>query len=272
MGGAWRWAEADTLRADRNFYGVLRVTEAVAPPMFVPIRRLQHGSTVHGYEVQPPGDPSQIFGYYTKGSGVELALSRFPRQRARHIGVVGLGVGTLAAYANETDHVRYYEINPQVKLIADEMFTFLWRSRARVDVVLGDGRMSLEREPPQEFDVLVLDAFSSDAIPVHLLTKEAFDLYSRHLRPDGVIAVNVTNRHLDLGPVVAGLALAFEMRAAVIRGSREGNRYDGLDWILLTRNVQLLNDPVVSSRSTSLDGKKAILWTDEHSSLWSVLK
>jgi spermidine synthase len=194
------------------------------------------------------------------------------RSKGRQIGVIGLGVGTLSAYATPVDRVTYYEIDPQVKLFADEMFTFLHRSRAAVEVVLGDGRVSLERQPAQGFDVLVLDAFSSDAIPTHLLTAEAFALYTKHLDARGVIAVNVTNRHLDLEPVVRGAADALGMRAVIIRGSHQQDRSEGLDWMLLTRDASLLADPVISSRSSQPTGNPSILWTDEYISIWPVLK
>ena len=130
------------------------------------------------------------------------------RTSNRRAGVIGLGVGTLAAYGRAGDSFRFYELNPAVIQVASTYFRFLNESAAATEVVAGDGRLALEREPPQNFDVLILDAFSGDSIPVHLLTRQAFEVYFRHLRPGGIVAVHVTNRYLDLAPVVDALAAA----------------------------------------------------------------
>src|SRR5204862_189610 len=132
------------------------------------------------------------------------------------IGVVGLGTATVTTYGKTGDYIRIYEINPQVRQIAQTRFTYLSNCEARVEIVLGDARLSLEREEPQQFDILVLDAFSSDAIPVHLLTKECFAIYQRHMKPDGVICVHISNRYLTLQPVVLGLADHFQFPCAII--------------------------------------------------------
>src|SRR3972149_9345307 len=154
--------------------------------------------------------------------------------RARRLGMVGLGAGTLAAYGKPGDVVRFYEINPQVVNIARTRFHYLGDSRAQVEIALGDARLSLEREPPQRFDVLAIDAFSGDAIPTHLLSAEAMDLYLRHVRPDGAILFHVTNRYLDLAPVVARLAASRGLRVGMIEyeptGEEEGLYHSSAGW------------------------------------------
>src|SRR5690606_260580 len=149
-------------------------------------------------------------------SGLGLALRHFPRQQNQRIGLLGLGVGTVTAYGKPGDYIRIYEINPQVKQIAETPFTYLAHSEAQVEIVMGDGRLSMENEAPQGFDFLIMDAFSSDAVPVHLLTKEAFEIYQRHLKPDGVILVNISNRYLDLRPVVENAARLFGFKSHTI--------------------------------------------------------
>src|SRR5262249_55601895 len=156
--------------------------------------------------------------YYGTKSGVGLLLDQ-PKAAPKHVGMVGLGVGTLAAYGRPGDRFRFYEINPDVIRLAEEHFTFLKDSQAEIDMVVGDARLSLERESPQNFDLLVLDAFRSDAVPAHLLTEEAFAIYLKHLRPEGVLAFHVTNRHLDLEPVIRGAAQRFDLHAVKIRSA-----------------------------------------------------
>jgi spermidine synthase len=150
--------------------------------------------------------------YYGQRSGVGEAMRRRENIHNRRIGAVGLGVGSVAALTKPGDYLRFYEIDPDVYHIAQTSFTYLQDAPAKIDVVLGDARLSLEREEPQQFDLLILDAFSGDAIPVHLLTKEAFAIYRKHVKPDGLFAIHISNRHLDLKPVVAGLAQEFNLK------------------------------------------------------------
>ncbi len=184
-----------------------------------------------------------------------------------------MGVGTLAAYGREGDYIRVYEINPQVIRMAETYFTYLADSKAQVDVVVGDARLSLEREPPQAFDLLFLDAFSSDAIPVHLLTKEAFDVYLRHLRPDGVIAVHISNRHFDLKPVLRQLARTFELEAVLIVNPDGPREMWVADWMLLTRNQAFLAGEVIKRAARQVLGtyRRITVWTDDYSNLFQVL-
>jgi spermidine synthase len=188
------------------------------------------------------------------------------------VGVIGLGVGTLAAYGRPGDHYRFYEINPLVVRLAHEDFSFLGDSAAHVDVVLGDARLSLEHEPPQGFDVLAVDAFSGDAIPVHLLTREAFALYFRHLKPGGVLAVHISNQFLNLAPVVAGAAAVLGKEAVMVRNDADESRgISRATWVLVgdgfagKANVEKVGAPLGSSPAN-------LLWTDDYSSLLSVLK
>jgi hypothetical protein len=269
-----RQGYTDTIHTTRNFYGALRVRETFFPEGFVWTRRLYHGSTMHGIQMLPPQDPLVPIGYYRQGSGVELALSRFPRQVQRRIGVVGLGIGTLSIYGSKTDVVRFYEINPEIQRLAESMFTFLAGSQAQVKVVLGDARISLENELPQEFDVLVLDAFSSDAIPTHLLTREAFAVYARHLKPDGALLFNITNRHLDIAPVVETLASELQMQTLVMAtmDSTSPGAFGDLVWMVASRNPELMNDPVLKQAAQERRGPaRRVVWTDDHSSLLQVL-
>ena len=170
-------------------------------------RTLVHGTITHGLQFLAPDRRRFPTTYYGRQSGVGLAILN-TRHSAQRVGVIGLGAATLASYGRPGDYYRFYEINPLVIEVARKQFTYLSDCPAKVDVVLGDARLSLDREPSQQFDVLAVDAFSSDSIPVHLLTLEAFRLYFRHLRPDGVLAVHVSNTHLKLEPVVGRLAQA----------------------------------------------------------------
>jgi spermidine synthase len=191
--------------------------------------------------------------------------------RPRRVGLVGLGVGTLATYGQAGHSFRYYEIDPEVIHLAKRHFRFISDSQADVDITLGDARLSLERERDQQFDVLALDAFSSDAIPSHLLTREAFAIYLRHVEPDGIIAVHISNRHFNLKPVLAGLAREFDLHGCSIYSA--GNASSGTDraeWVLLTRERSVLNNDEFTHGRRSL-GKQKLVWTDERSNLLDVL-
>jgi hypothetical protein len=205
-----------SLILDRNFYGTLRVTEKferINPT--VRLRLLTHGVTYHGSQLLDESLRRRPTTYYGYGTGVHLALeqTRHPSQR---VGIIGLGVGTLAAYGHRGDVYRFYEINPQVIQLSTTAFSYLNDSPARIEVSVGDARLVLDREKPQNYDLLVVDAFSSDAIPAHLLTREAMTIYLRHVRPDGIIAFHVSNKTLRLTPVVAALAADFKLAAVAV--------------------------------------------------------
>jgi spermidine synthase len=190
------------------------------------------------------------------------------------VGVIGLGVGTLAAYGRPGDRYKFYEINPLVVQLANQDFSFLRDSKAKIEIVLGDARLSLEQEQPQGFDVLVVDAFSGDSIPVHLLTHEAFELYFRHLQPDGVLAVHISNQFLNLAPVVAGAATSLSKEAVMIKTDPNGARgISGATWILVGNPQRFLAKPEIEKAGTLVAAASPQLqWTDDYSSLFKVLK
>jgi SAM-dependent methyltransferase len=187
--------------------------------------------------------------------------------------VIGLGTGTLAGYGRPGDYYRIYEINPLVPEIAKREFSYLMESEAKIDIVLGDARLSLERETPQQFDVLAVDAFSSDAIPVHLLTLEAFRVYFRHLRPDGILAVHVSNSHLELEPVVQSAADALGKHTLLIDTDDSADLVYGATWVLLASDLEVLEKPAFKGGSGKIKVKPGFRpWTDDYSNLWRILK
>ncbi|HVQ30382.1 MAG TPA: fused MFS/spermidine synthase, partial [Vicinamibacteria bacterium] len=262
----------------RGFFGVLSVAleNRGQPDEW---RKLRHGRIAHGLQFTAPARRREPTTYYGPKSGAGLALLRHPRRVAGEplrVGLVGLGVGTLAAYARPGDVIRVYEINPDVLRLSegpDPAFTFLRDAPAEVTTVVGDARLSLSREPPQGFDVLALDAFSGDAIPVHLLTREAFAVYMRHLRAGGVLAVHVSNKYLDLKPVVRGLAGSFDLRAVLIDGRSTGVLWSS-DWVLVARDGALFADAEVDAAALPLAVNEPGLpvWTDAYSNLVGALR
>lgn len=257
----------------RNFYGALAVAEEGSPGEPEALRKLIHGTINHGQEFLDPERRRWPTTYYAPNSGVGVAIEH-NRHSGQRVGVIGLGTGTLATYGRPGDYYRFYEINPLVIDIAHSYFFFLQDSQAKVDVALGDARLSLEREPPQNFDVLAVDAFSSDSIPVHLLTLEAFQIYFRHLRPDGVLAVHVSNRYLDLKPVVRNLADRLGRSCVLIdTEDGEGDGTFGSTWVLVTSNQRFLEDPDVKAESKEVPPRPDLpLWTDDYSNLFRILK
>ena len=257
----------------RNFYGTLRVTESGKNEQ-ERMRQLYHGTIVHGQEYVAASLRHRATSYYGPTSGIGLTMLNFRTGNPRRIGVIGLGAGTLATYGRPGDTFRFYELNPQVVMVAEREFWFLRDSTARTEIVTGDARLSLAREEPQAYDVLVLDAFSSDSIPVHLLTREAFVLYWRHLRPDGVLAVHVSNQYLNLQPVVVAAASALGKHAVAIgdRGDSAQGTFRS-DWVLVTSNEEFLALPAIGAAANapvSVDGLRT--WTDDYSNLVSVLR
>jgi hypothetical protein len=263
----------------RNFYGVLRVIRRDAGTDFEAVQ-LKHGRIIHGLQYVAPERRLAPTTYYGERSGIGLAISRHPRRRAGlplKIGSVGLGVGTIAAFGKAGDTLVFYEINPEVIALSEgpiPTFTYLHESPADVAIVPGDARLALEREAPREYDVLAVDAFSSDAIPVHLLTREAILVYLRHLRgPDSVVALHVSNRYLDLKPVTQGLAARLGLYATLVVSFGLDDAWPS-DWVLLTRGTGLRDDPEVEpvSVALSLDAPGLPAWTDSHSDLLRLIK
>ncbi len=196
-----------------------------------------------------------------------------PRKGSIKVGVIGLGTGTLATYGAKGDVYRFYDINPGVVGVAQRDFTFLKNSDATIELSLGDARLSLEREAPQQFDVLAIDAFSSDAIPVHLITREAVEVYLRHMKPDGVIAFHVTNRYLNLVPVVEGIANELGLHALWIDDPGLETFGNASSWVLLAKDPSRLNDTRLTDPSSPIESRRDWrVWTDDFNNLVQVLK
>jgi len=262
-----------TIVSARNFYGVLRVQE-FGNDEATRRRSLVHGTILHGSQVQSPELRREPTSYYTQTSGIgRLIETLHPRMEPLRVGVIGLGAGTLAAYGAKGDVYRFYDINPDVITIAKRDFTYLGDSAATIETALGDARLNLEREPPQRFDVLAIDAFSSDAIPVHLITSEAVAVYKRHLAPGGVIAYHVTNRYLNLIPVVEALAAANGLEVIHIADEGPGSLASRSDWLLLSENKELLEKPELAEFATPIEPRRDWrLWTDDFNNIVQVLK
>jgi spermidine synthase len=258
----------------RNFYSVVRTREDREP---APFRSMVHGGIVHGGQLLEPERRLQPSSYFGPTSGYGRLFANLPSM-PRRVGVIGLGAGSMAAHARKGDTFRFYEINPQVVDLARREFTFLTDSPAAVEVVLGDGRLSLEREPAQQFDVLAMDAFSGDSIPMHLLTREAMAIYMRHLKPGGVLAFQATNRFIDIAPVVASLAREQGLTAVLISDTpqtTEGVEYwlSATDQILVTSNRTLLESKSIREAGETLVAPADFrVWTDDYNNLWQVLK
>jgi spermidine synthase len=236
-----------------------------------------HGGIMHGGQLLDPAMQFSPSSYFGPTSGYGRLFASLPHA-PRRIGVVGLGPGSILAFARRGDVFRFYEINPQVVELAQREFTFLSGTPAATEVVLGDGRLSLEREPDQRFDVLAMDAFSGDSIPMHLLTREAMATYVRHLKPGGVLAFQATNRFVDIGPVVASLAAEHGMTAVLIADAprySEGPEYwlSTTDQILVTANRALLDaEPIRPVAKPLIPPPGFRVWTDEYNNLWHILK
>ena len=263
---------ADTRVMERNFYGTLRVkdTGPVSDPDTM--RRMLHGMIMHG-EQHLGARRKEPTSYYGPTAGVGQAILALQPSGPMRVGVVGLGVGTLAAYGRAGDTYRFYEINPQVIDAARKEFFFLSDSAAKIETVLGDARLAMEREAPQQYDVLVIDAFSSDAIPVHLITREAMAVYLRHLKPGGVLALHITNRFLRLGPVVKRLADDQGLHAILIDDDAEGSDLSTTDWMLLSRDAALLKRPEMARGQADIEEMPGLrIWTDSFNNLFQILK
>jgi len=268
--------QRDVLIATRSFYGVLRVKEFGVPGDESHLRRLVHGAIMHGEQYTHDSQRRMLTTYYHENSGIGAAIRSLGEAPAR-VGVVGLGTGTIAAYGRAGDVYRFYDIDARVISVALHEFTYLGDSAAKVELALGDARLVLEREPPRRFDVLAVDAFSSDAIPVHLITREALEVYLRHVRPDGIVAFHVSNRFLDLVPVVARLARSQGVHAVVVRDDPEDEddtRRSRTDWVLVSRDAATLKRKAIAERGAveAEDRPEWRTWTDDYSNLIQILK
>jgi hypothetical protein len=277
----------------RNFYGALTIEQSEDPHFPEENKRLlQHGRITHGTQYLESPRRNLPTTYYSKSSGVSIAIELVSQRPHVHIGAIGLGTGTLAAYAapesstssasKETGRfaLTVYEINPLVVSLSEgkePWFTYLQDAKdrgAKVEIVLGDARLMMEREPTREFDVLAVDAFSGDSIPTHLLTDEAMQIYLRHLRSDGILAVHISNRYLDLEPVCKALAQKYGLQARTVESDDESedDAYTST-WVLLSRDGSLIEQiDDASYYARRLSSKPGILWTDAYSSLYEVLQ
>lgn len=261
-----------TILATRNFYGVLRVQESGVDAGRH--RSLIHGTILHGNQYLASDLSRRPTTYYTQTSGVGRVLeSMHPTTRRLKIGVIGLGTGTIAAYGSRGDVYRFYDINPAVIRVANSEFTYLKDSEATIETPLGDARLNLEREPAHGFDLLGIDAFSSDSIPVHLLTYEALTIYRRHMKPGGIIAFHVTNRYLDLVPVVERLADAQGLHAVLVANESEGGLTSTSDWVLVSDSAASLAVPQIASAARPIEPRREWApWTDDFNNIVQVLK
>jgi SAM-dependent methyltransferase len=269
----------------RNFYGVLRVADLIAPGIVMMkgqygpsadedlhYRELLNGTIDHGMQFLAPSRRREPTSYYSPGSGIGVALQAVGKKGPLRVGIIGLGAGTIAAYGRGDDSYVFYEINPLVLEIANSEFSFLRDTKARLKVVLGDARLSLEREPPEKFDVLAVDAFSGDSIPVHLLTREAFALYFRHLKPDGILAVHISNKYLNLEPVVYSAAETLNKKAYRFDNPPDAHRgIHHATWVLVASPQVFAVGEQITGAGTAVGGPEQ-LWTDDYSSLLRVLK
>jgi len=256
----------------RNFYGVLRVKEYGTPGEPDHLRRLLHGTIMHGEQYMTGAARKDLTSYYQVTSGVGKAIAAKQAKGPVRIGVIGLGTGTLAGYGRKGDVVRFYDINPAVVGIARDEFGYLGDSEAKIEIALGDARLTLEREAPEKFDVLAVDAFSSDAIPVHLITKEALEVYLRHMKPDGIVAFHVSNRFLNLGPVVGQIARACGVFAVNVYEKGDEDKTQS-DWVLVSRDRNALEDKVIKEVSEPVEEEPLWrLWSDDYNNLVQVLK
>jgi spermidine synthase len=264
------------INVSRNFYGVLRVRQEDVrygddeeDSREEPTHELLNGRIQHGFQFTNPNLRRVPTAYFGADSGVGRALS-LPADGPRHVGVVGLGTGTLATYARAGDHFQFYEINSRVEEIARKYFTFLADCKGKVEVIRGDARLNLNRESPQNFNVLVLDAFSGDAIPIHLLTREAFAIYLRHMAPDGIIAVHISNRHFALEPVVLALADVYHLATATIESNGSRTGANASTWVLVAASPRALRDKTIQNAKAKKQSDSRVLWTDDHASLFDV--
>jgi hypothetical protein len=265
---------ANLLTARRNFYGTLNIRQYgnVEDDEYAR-RNLHNGRILHGIQFLQPDKRRIPTTYYAPHSGIGLTLTNLGDGPLR-VATVGLGTGTIAAYSEQGDYYCFYEINPEVKDIAQTYFTFLSDTKAEVHIELGDARLSMEQQAPQNYDVIALDAFSGDAIPAHLLTLEAFDVYRKHLKPNGVIAVHISNRHLNLQPIVMLIAEHHCMQVAEIHAADHNQVGDsGSDWMLVTNNLEFLKCRAIVEAGSDVTppAENIRVWTDQYSNLFQIL-
>ena len=268
----------NSLLSDRNFYGTLRVSETKYLDQDTIVRRLVHGVIMHGTQDMSDLGRTKPTSYYIPSSGVGITLLKKAEEKKNlKVGIVGLGTGTLLTYGRSGDEYRIYEINPEVIQVAKNSFTYIKDSAASISYALGDARLVLERELPNQFDVLIIDAFSSDSIPIHLITQEAFNLYTKHIKADGVIVFHVSNRYLNLPPVLNQLVSNSPYHAILVRNEEpDPNPFDlssSSEWIIISKNNDFLNSKEFLNSKQEIEPIPSLrLWSDNFSNLFQILK
>ncbi|MBM4001249.1 MAG: hypothetical protein FJ297_17235 [Planctomycetes bacterium] len=278
-GFCWTWAVANTfdegvIAKVRNFYGVLTVQEHYQDDPLHHGYALYNGRILHGFQYVDPERRRLPITYYSEDSGPGIVIERLRKLKgALRFGVIGLGTGTMAAHGRPGDFICFYEIDPNVIAIQDRYFAYLKDCEAEKRIEVGDARIQMERQSPQRFDALFIDAFSGDAVPTHLLTREALATYRRHLKPDGVAVFHISNRYLELQPVILGLARDAKLGLArFYRESDISDLYDtSSDWVAVTDSKAFLEDEVVAELQAGFTDPRSVLWTDRYSNLWEVL-
>ncbi|MEW4489511.1 fused MFS/spermidine synthase [Thalassoglobus sp. JC818] len=262
----------DAVEIERNFYGVLRIEDAYDVDASAETLNLRHGRILHGVQFKDPQKRMIPTTYYGENSGVGRTMNALHEHREQlKIGVVGLGVGTLSTYGQEGDLFRYYEINDAVVRIAQDKFSFLSQTPSQSEMIIGDARLMLEQEPDQKYDLLVLDAFSGDSVPTHLLTKEAAAVYRRHLAPNGVLAIHISNLHFDLKPVAAAIAEEVGLDFRIARGGFQDETAEVPNlWLIASDDSAILSDPNLMEL-VKPSPEERVLWTDDFSNLFTVL-
>lgn len=263
----------DARQVQRNFYGTLITLDHHRDDPRDDVRQMYHGAVRHGEQFLAPDRRHEPTTYYGPTAGIGRALAALPGDRPHRVGLIGLGAGTLATYARSGDVFRLYEINPQVFALADHEFSFLRDSAARIERVLGDARLALERETPQGFDVLAVDAFSGDSVPIHLLTREAMAVYWHHMRADGIVAFHLTNRFLALPPVVERVARANGLHTLLVHDEDPPGMLRRTDWLLVARDPAVFDRPGLRGTGSAVDTSATLpAWTDDFNDLFSALK
>lgn len=254
------------------FTGTLSTVDHYDSKLKEVTRQIYHGSIKHGEQYLADHLSNEPTSYYGRSSGVGVALvaTRKPNHR---VGVIGLGAGTLAVYGQKGDYYRMYEINPAIISVANTEFSFLADSHAKVDLILGDARLMLEKERPQFFDLLVVDAFSGDSVPAHLLTIEAMNVYLRHMNEGGIIAYHVTNRFLNLPPLISELSKYLGLHSVLISDKNDNPLLRDTDWVLVSKDINSLDKESIRSRATDIKNIKGLQpWSDNFNNLFAILK
>lgn len=258
---------------ERNFYGVLHVRDDDTGDEFAE-RNLLHGTINHGNQLLSEAMRYVTTSYYSEQSGVGRALRALQERGPIRYADIGLGAGVLSNYARKEDYLRIYEINPLVEQITMKEFSFFTHSQADKKILLGDARLTLQEQEPQNFDLIAVDAFSSDAIPIHLLTREAFALYAKQLKPNGVLALHISNRYLDLAPVCAAGAQYLKRPAMVVSDEGDGGSYlNSSTWVLVTADPTLLSSAPFNGANMYPPTVPATFkpWTDDYSNIVQIL-